>query len=338
MRRGLLALATVLAVAGCGGGASSHHATTTHTLQVGPAVCPGYVTPYGCQAHSPTFGLPPQGLTLTPRSTVPTVAMYDSVSVSVLPHGAPAYAGYLNGNWPVFKSLPAASAHIPITVQAFPIYPSLVSRMVCLDVEPLDATPAEAGPWARGELRLGLKPCLYSALKNGMAQTEQSLAATLGAGWRSKVFLWDADWTGSPRLDQGFDATQWTDHYEGLNVDASAATRAFLGLKPPPPPLPVCFHHRITKSACHAAKAKVESARRAESSSNRALLARDCPLFAQRVRWFGSQLAKHPKVKTASRRRALAASRTAYRQRSCAVFSGRASYFAAVITRIEAAN
>lgn len=339
MRRGLLALAAVLALAGCG---STHHATTTRHLHAGPAQCLGYQTPYGCQAHSPTFGLPPAGPPrLTAPTATPTVAMADSVTLSAYPHGLSAYAGYLNGLFQTFRLIVASfpgAAHVPITVQAFPVYPS-TARMACLDVEDRDATPAQAGPWARGELRLGVKPCIYSALRNGMAQAMQSLAGWLGSGWRAKVFLWDADWTGSPHLDQGFDATQWLDHGpHGENYDQSVATRAFLGLKPPAPPLPVCYTHRITRSACAAAKAKVASARRAESSSLGAFDARDCHLFAQRVNWFGAQLAKHPRVKTASRRRALAASRAAYRQRSCAVYSQRANYFAGVISRTEAAN
>src|SRR6185312_2570078 len=127
-------------------------------------------------------------------------------------------------------------------------------------------------------------------------------------------------WTGSPRLDAGFDATQWTNHFAGLNLDASTVTRAFLGIKPPPPPLPKCFTHRMSKSSCAAVKAKIAAARRGESSSNGAYLARDCQLFAGRVRWFSSHLKQHPKVKAASRKRALTASRAAYRNRSCSVF------------------
>jgi hypothetical protein len=334
----LTPLLAVLALVGCG---TTHHATT-QKVTPGPAACPGYQTQYGCQAHSPTFGLPPQGLTLTPRSAVPTVAMYDSISVSVIPHGSVAVAGYLSGNWPTWFSLRAAfpaAVRIPVAVRALPVYPSLVGRMACLDVEPLDATPAEAGPWARGEIGLGVKPCLYSALKNGMAQTEQSLAHWLGAGWRAKVFLWDADWTGSPRLDGGFDATQWSDHGpRGENYDQSVATRAFLGLKPPAPPLPVCIHKRMSKSACSAAKKRIASDQRAAASSQRAYTARGCSVLAQRDRWFAAQLAKHPKVKNASRKRALAASRTAYRQRSCAAFSARAVFFDAAAATLTAAN
>jgi len=334
-RRFLLAILACLPLAACGGSA-------TQAVHAGPAACPGYQTAYGCQAHSPTFGLPPTGPPkLTAPSSVPTVAMYDSVTVSVIPHGAPAVAGYTSGLFPTYRPLLSAfpaAYHVAITPQAIPVYPSLVPRMVCLDVEPKDATPAEAPAWVRGEIRLGLKPCIYSSLKNGMAETARLVANMLGAGWRSKVFLWDADWTGTPHLDAGFDATQWTNHFAGLNLDASTVTRGFLGIKPPPPPLPLCIHHRMSRSACTAAKAKIARARRAESSSNGAYLARDCQLFSQRISWFSGRLKAHPKTRTASRRRALSASRTAYRQRSCAVYKQRAGYFLAVIGRIEAAS
>lgn len=235
----LLALLTALAVAACGG--TTHHTSTVQRRAV-PARCAGgYLTTYGCQAHSPTFGLPPVGPPkLTAPSSVPTVVMYDSVTVSALPHGAAGYGGYLFGNFPTFRELAAAfpgARYVPITPQAIPVYPS-TARMVCLDVEPFDATAPEAGPWARGELGLGVKPCIYSSLKNGMVEAEQSLAESLGSGWRAKVLLWDADWTGSPRLDNGFDATQWLNHGpEGQNYDQNVVTRSFLGMTTPTPPV-----------------------------------------------------------------------------------------------------
>jgi hypothetical protein len=339
VRRIAAAVLAAAALAGCGG--QSHHAVT-QKLKPGPAACPGYQTQYGCAAHSPTFGLPPSGPPkLTAPSSTPTVAMYDSVTLSVIPAHPPAVAGYLSGLFPTFGHLAAdfpGALRVPIAIHALPVYPSLVGRMACLDVEPLDATPAQSGPWARGEIRLGVKPCLYSALKNGMAQVLVSLRQWLGSGWRSKVFLWDADWTGSPRLDAGFDATQWTDHYLNRNVDASVDTHAFLGIKPPPPPLPVCLTHRIARSSCAAAKAKIARDLRAESSSNGAYDARACPLFTARVQWFGTRLREHPKVKTASRKRALAASRAAYRQRSCAVFKQRADFFSSAVAQTKAVS
>jgi hypothetical protein len=341
MLKRLSRLAPLLAaLAGCGGGTSSHHATTTQKLTPGPT-CPGYVTAYGCAAHSPSFGLPPKGFPkLTAPSSVPSREMFDSVVVSTVPANPSAVAGYLSGNWPTFGPLVRAfprAYHVPVAIRALPVYPSLAGRMVCLDVEPGDATPSEAGAWVRGEIHIGVKPCVYSNLSTMPAVRGSITAAGVA---RSSYFLWVADWTFHPGLIAGFDAVQWTDHALGRNLDESTVSLAFLGIHPAPKPkpLPVCFTHRMTRFQCNGIKEQIASDQRAESSSNGAFDARDCPLFSQRISWFGTQLSKHPKVKTASRKRALAASRAAYRQRSCSVFAGRASYFSGAITRLKAAN
>lgn len=238
-RRFLLAILACLPLAACGG--TTHHTVTTKR-QVGPSACAGgYQTAYGCQAHSPTFGLPPSGPPkLTAPSSTPTVVMNDSVTVSAIPAGSPAVAGYLSGNFPTWFSLRVAfprAIRIPVAIRDTPVYPSLVGRVACLDDEPGDAVPDQAGPWAAGERKLGVIPCVYASLRNGMSQVESSLARWLGAGWRKLVLLWDADWTGSPRLDAGFDATQWLNHGPGgENYDQNVVTRTFLGIRPAPKP------------------------------------------------------------------------------------------------------
>lgn len=322
------ALVTAAALAGCG----SHHATTTVHRAPGPGACAGYVTAYGCQAHSPTFGLPPKSAPkLTAPSSVPTREQFDSVNLSVIPARPAAVAGYLSGNWPTYMLLAHAfpsAVRIPVAIRALPVYPSLVGRMVCLDIEPGDATASEAGAWDRGELRLGVKPCDYANLST-MPQVRASIAA---AGVkRSQVFEWDADWTFTPHLDAGYDATQWTDHALGRNLDESTATLAFLGLRPAPKPkpLPVCFTHRMSKSACSSAKTQIARDQAAAASSQRAYRVRGCQVLSQRVSWYSTQLRRHPKTKTASRKRALAASRRAYGERSCGTFAQRDRFFTA---------
>jgi hypothetical protein len=107
----------------------------------------------------------------------------------------------------------------------------------------------------------------------------------------------------------------------------------------PAPLLPVCYHHRITKSKCAAAKRQVASAQRGLSSSQRAYKAKGCPVLAQRISWYSMRLRQHPKFKATSRKKALSLSRIAYRQRSCSVFvPKRSGHFGALIARIEAAN
>lgn len=330
------ALAAVVGclLAGCG-------STTHKTVKAPPpAPCPAYRTPYGCQAHSATFGLPPAkaGL-LPPAAATSGVTMFDSVTLSTIPAKPPAVAGYLSGLFPTWHLLSAAfpsAVRVPIAIAALPVYKSLGGRMVCLDVEPGDATPVEAGPWAKGEIGLGVKPCVYANLST-MPAVKASLLKWLGSGWRSLVFLWDADWTFTPRLDVGYDATQWTDHYAGRNLDASLATKAFLGINPPPP-LPVCFHRRMTRFECNGVKEQIAKDLRAAASSERAFTARGCDVLRQRVSWFSTRLRKHPKVKTQYRRGALRASQRAYVKASCPTFAQRQRYFAGAAARLKAGS
>jgi hypothetical protein len=257
--------------------------------------------------------------------------MFDSVTLSTVPSNPSAVAGYISGTFPTWSHLPAAfprAVRVPIAIHDLPAYKDLFGRIVCLDVEPGDAVPSEAGPWARGEIGLGVKPCVYANLST-MPAVKASLEHWLGAGWRAKVFLWDADWTFTSHIDAGYDATQYTDHYLNRNLDASLVSKAFLGIKPPPPPLPVCFSHRMTRFECNGVKEQIAKDTRAAASSQGAYVARGCPTLSQRVSWFSTQLRKHPKVKTASRRRALAASRKAYRTQSCSVFAQRQRFFSA---------
>lgn len=322
-------VACLLILAGCG---SAHH--TTRHLSPGPASCAGYQTQYGCQAHSPTFGLPPAGLTLLPRSTVPTKAMYDSVTLSTIPAKPPAVAGYVAGHWPTYQPMVRAfpsAVHVPIAIQADEKVTGV--RMACLDVEPGDASPSQAGAWDRMELKAGVKPCDYANLS-----TMPAVKASLSGLSRSQYFLWDADWTFSAHLDSGYDATQFTDHALNRNLDESSASLAFLGLSPKPAPLPVCITHRIARATCVYNKAHIAQYQRATASSARAFKARGCPVLSQRVSWFSTQLRKHPKVKTASRKRALAASRKAYRKQSCSTFAQRQRFFQQAVTRLQAVS
>lgn len=239
MRRMTLSvLACAIALAGCGG--SQHHASARH-LAPGPAQTtttstssPVYRTPWGLSAHSPTFGLRPPGLKTAPApSSTPTVAMYDSVSISVIPSHPPAVAGYLFGNFPNFNALVSgfpSAIHVPIVIHGDEIVRGV--RMVCFDIEPGDGTPSEGGPWARAELAAGVTPCEYENLST-LPQVKASIAAARVP--LSRVFTWVADWTFVPHLDAGAQATQWTDHYLNRNLDASVATRAFLGLRSPAP-------------------------------------------------------------------------------------------------------
>lgn len=320
-------LVAAVCLAACGG--SHHHKAAVH------ASCPGYVTQWGCSAHSATFGLPPKGLGISPQlGTTSGVTMYDSVNLATVPANPSAVAGYTGGSWPTWFDLPSRFPHavrVPIGIFGnIPLYKSLVGRMACLDVEPGDAPPALAGPWARGELTLGVKPCIYANLS-----TMPAVKASLAGLRRSQYFLWDADWTGTSHIDLGYDATQYTDHAFNRNLDASLVSKAFLGINPSPP-LPVCIHKRMTRFECNGRKEQIAKQTRAAASSQRAYKARGCNVLSQRVSWFSTQLRKHPKVKAQSRRSALKASRKVYQQRSCPVYAQRVRYFTTAAAKLKA--
>jgi len=88
--------------------------------------------------------------------------MYDSVTVSEIPTDARAAAGYVGGTWPTYEngelrrrcpkarlvSIAVASSH----------------NAECLDVEPGDATPADAPAWVRRQHARGIdRPAVYAA-------------------------------------------------------------------------------------------------------------------------------------------------------------------------------
>jgi hypothetical protein len=279
---------------------------------------------------------PPPSLTLTPRTAIPTAEMFDTVTLSSLSGLRPvAVAGYTSGFWPTYLSLVHAFPGAHVVSVAI----SASHHANCLDIEPGDASPSQAPAWVRADIAAGFKrPCLYSSWWEFVNQVRPALAHA-GIS-RASVWEWDASYTGLPGITPGFDATQWTNKSHGRNLDESTVSLAFLGiqLKPAKPALPTCIHHRLSKSACSAAKAKIATDQRAASSSQRAYRARGCSVLAQRTSWFSTQLKHHPKVKTASRRAALASSRTAYRQRSCDVFKRRADFFTSAASRIAAAS
>jgi hypothetical protein len=313
----LVPLLAVLALAGCGGG---HH-TTTPT----PAACAhGYQTAYGCSAHSPTFGLPPKGLTLPrPVTGVRTVEQFDSVTLGEIPSNASAVAGYTSGSWPTFVHLAALWPHahrVSVAVNAGHI-------AKCLDIEPGDATPSQAAAWVAAAIHFGVfRPCLYEN-----AATLPAVLANLHAAGiaRSSVLLWVADWTFHPGLIAGADCVQWSDHALGRNLDESTCAVGFYAGKPRPKPKPkprpkpqpkparvLCFgKHGTPKSkACKPVVALYAKRVRAEAASSKALRrvhadlkahkchtpykrtvcradGRTVRVLSQRVRWFTSHAA-----------------------------------------------
>jgi hypothetical protein len=227
MKRLLTVLAVAVAVAGCGG--SRHSPPAAHA-----AAAHGYQTPWGVQAHPLTFGLPPKGepQTLSIPTAATTLEMVDSVVDSAYPLSFQAAAGYTSGYWVTY---PYVHAHfrypVSIAVSAGQTLDNFGRPIRCLDVEPGDATPAQAGGWDRQIVALGGRPCDYENVSTLPAVRASILAAGLTP---AQVDLFVADWTFRPHLYPGSACTQWTDHGpQGQNYDESTCTLAFLGAPPP---------------------------------------------------------------------------------------------------------
>ena len=289
------------------------------------AVCAVAVAGCGGPSQSATGSVHPNGWGGTPKgvvlpaplpTAVPTAEMLDGIYVSDF-HGLQpfALAGYTAGAWPDYLGLRAAFP----TTHAISIAISARWHADCLDIEPGDAVPSQAGPWAKADIAAGFKhPCEYGDLSE-MPAIKASLAATFGPNWHAVNFLWLAWYRFVPGLVSGYDAVQWTDRALGRNLDESTVSLPFLTIaqppyvaptpKPAPQPPPVCFHKREAAATCAAVKAKVASDLRAAASSRRALHAtnaalarnrcakpyrrgvcihkgRDARVFRQRIRWF----------------------------------------------------
>lgn len=157
--------------------------------------------------------------------------MFDSVELDEIPESAPAVAGYIGGNWPTFDQLeerfPGAE-RLSIAVASH-------HDADCLDIEPGDATPADAPAWVRRQIRRGVeRPVVYASA----SQMDDVLAELDAAGIpRTAVRIWTAHYTFAPHIcgpascgelqRTKADATQWTNRSMGRNLDESLVSRAF---------------------------------------------------------------------------------------------------------------
>ena len=167
------------------------------------------------------------------------IILFDSITVSAIPQDAEAVAGYTSGFWPTYNELVAKYPHAHVLSIAV----TALHRARCLDVEPGDASPAQAPGWYRNlaERSQGL-PVLYCS-----ASTVAQLVSTMSHSGidRDQYYIWSAHYTfrehicsasvcGYPKAD----ATQWTDKALGRNLDQSLCHDYFFGAKPAPAPAP----------------------------------------------------------------------------------------------------
>lgn len=176
--------------------------------------------------HGPDPG--PAGAT-APASAGGHVRMYDSIELDQFPANPEAVAGYVGGKWPTYEPLCAKfpnAHHLSIAVTAS-------QRARCLDIEPGDASPAQAPGWFHNyaDRSQGL-PVLYTS-----ASQVAGLVATMTAAGitRERYLIWSAHYTHSEHICgvgcgyHAADATQWTDKALGRNLDQSLCSPAFFG-------------------------------------------------------------------------------------------------------------
>jgi hypothetical protein len=157
--------------------------------------------------------------------------MYDSVTVADLPRGAAAYAGYVDGAYANFGSLPAATHKLDIAVFSS-------DNATCLDVEPGNATNADVYSWFLRQVQRGVwRPVVYTSGSN-----IDSLVATMTANGfsRSTYRLWSAHYTNQHICGPSTcgitrtacDGTQWASN---SNYDTSILNDGFFGGNGPSP-------------------------------------------------------------------------------------------------------
>jgi len=160
-----------------------------------------------------------------------TVTMYDSVNVAEIPRKAEAVAGYVDGLWPtwldVVREFPRAhKVSIAVTAKA---------AADCLDIERGDAAIADAAAWVKRQRRAGAKrPIVYTSASNAAALLEALEKAGLK---RTQFRLWTAHYTNKQHCcsaacgyDVGADATQWSPHALGRNLDVSLCAPGFFAI------------------------------------------------------------------------------------------------------------
>ncbi|HEY2278003.1 MAG TPA: hypothetical protein VGI00_06585 [Streptosporangiaceae bacterium] len=164
--------------------------------------------------------------------------MFDAVDIDQIPGDASVVAGYINGNFVTFGQLSGMfpnARHLSIAVTA-------EANADALDVEPGDATAGQMPAWFRRQKARGVaRPVIYASVS---CMTTGILPVLKQAGIaRSDVRLWSAHYTDAEHLcgpgscgemPVQADATQWTKHALGRNLDQSVLAGNFFGAPPMP--------------------------------------------------------------------------------------------------------
>jgi nucleoid-associated protein YgaU len=160
--------------------------------------------------------------------------MYDSVTAADIPADAAMVAGYVDGAyaWTAADwALHPAAQHVRIAVFAD------TNDGHVLDVEPGNATPAQAPGWVTMRRHAGVDPTVYCSL--ALLPVIERAFAQAGV---AEPHWWIADWTGSPHIAEGSVATQYaSSEQSGGHYDLSQVAAHWPGIDsdtPAPRPLP----------------------------------------------------------------------------------------------------
>jgi hypothetical protein len=201
------------AAASAGGGiadvATGRHARLTPAATAAkPAGSKAYVGKHAAKA-SPV-----------PRASASTYLLYDSIKPEAVPAGE-AVAAYATGTYAnTTDEVAGRDSVLWIDTRATDPAASV------LDVEPGDASPAEAAQWVQA--RLSAHPQAVAILYTSKSEWLQLREAVSGlpAAMRDRIRYWIADPTGRPHVLDGASATQW---YWGDSYDITTARANLAG-------------------------------------------------------------------------------------------------------------
>ena len=178
-----------------------------------------------------TFFLDPVGV--VPLAATSSLIMEDDTSTSLFTPGCGAYAGYAHGS---FANMPAVRAYAARqNAKAFSYTPYVASDADALDIEPGDAVPADAPVGYRAGMRYFYGSASWISL---------IVNALSAAGFARNTYkIISAHYIGPHICAPGScgypnaDATQFTDHYLGVPLDATFYPADFFGPVAPPYPI-----------------------------------------------------------------------------------------------------
>jgi hypothetical protein len=154
-----------------------------------------------------------------PAAPAKPYLIYDSTTPTNIPAGQRVVATYDDGPHPTSSSLVTGRKTVMwISITGHDYGASVV------DVEPGNATPAEAASWAWHKLKSSPDAVarIYTMLTEWPAV--RAAVASFPAPMRARIHWWIANPTGQPHIVPGSDATQW---YWGPNYDITTASPGF---------------------------------------------------------------------------------------------------------------